>query len=506
MIGKKLTSLALSAGLLGLTLGFSPLPSRFNAYAEDARPAEVKENLKHATALSKAFQYTAKTLRPSVVSVQATQKAEMVPTRRFQQDPNADPRDLLREFFGGEEGQAPVPRRFRGMPPQQNFDSTAQGTGVIVSKDGYILTNNHVVEKADKLTVKLYDGKEYTAKVIGTDKKTDLAVIKVNAEGLSAAELGDSDALEVGEWVLAIGSPFGLDQTVTAGIVSAKSRNNVGITDYEDFIQTDAAINPGNSGGPLVNLDGKVVGINTAIATRTGGYMGVGFTIPINFSKNIMNSLIKDGRVSRGRLGVMIQELTPDLAASFNYTGKGVLIGGVEKGSPAQLAGLQSGDIVTSLNSKEITGVTQLRNLVASTAPGSSIEVEFVRAGKTDKKQLTVAELDAKPAAASKKATAAQPATATELGMEVQALTPREAKRLGIEDTEGLMVSSVEPNSIAEKAGVKNGDIVVAVGNEPVYSLNEFNTLVKKQDLKKGFRLQVKSEGLTRYLFMKSQE
>ena len=242
--------------------------------------------------------------------------------------------------------------------------------------DGYILTNNHVVAGADLLTVKLQDKSTHKASVVGTDPKTELAVIKVDAKNLPVARLGNSDNVRVGDWVLAIGGPFGLENSVTAGIVSAKGRSWVGIADYENFIQTDAAINPGNSGGPMINMRGEVVGINTAIATRSGSNSGVGFAIPSNIVRSVMTALIENGRVERAYLGALIQELSPELAASFGFTGSvGVLVGDVTDNGPAEKAGIQAGDIVTKLNGKPVSGVGELRNAVAANAPGTTVEL-----------------------------------------------------------------------------------------------------------------------------------
>ncbi|RMF85297.1 MAG: hypothetical protein D6744_01630, partial [Planctomycetota bacterium] len=301
-----------------------------------------KEAIRYANALSEAFANAAEKIRPSVVSIHSVKriKRDGWTIRRFGDMPDIlpfDGDDLLRRFFGD-----------RGLRlPERPWVQEGLGSGVIVSEDGYILTNNHVAGNADELLVRTHDGKEYTAKVVGVDPMTDLAVIRVDAKGLTAAELGDSDELKVGEWVVAAGSPFGLTGTITAGIVSATGRSNVRIVDYADFIQTDAAINPGNSGGPLVNLKGQVVGINTAIASRSGGFNGVGFAIPVNMARTVMHSLIEKGEVVRGWLGVSIQPLDEALAHSFGYDKTdGVLVGDVLEDGPADKAGLKAGDII----------------------------------------------------------------------------------------------------------------------------------------------------------------
>jgi serine protease Do len=282
--------------------------------------------------------------------------------------------EFFRRFFGPRLPERGQPRKYR---------QTGQGSGFIVSKDGYILTNHHVVGDADRITVTLSDGREFTAKTVGTDPKSDVAVIKIEADNLPILPLGDSDALEVGEWVMAVGNPFGLSHTITVGVVSAKGRSTVGITDYEDFIQTDAAINPGNSGGPLINLTGEVVGIITAIFSRSGGYMGIGFAIPVNMAKAIQKQLVETGKVIRGSLGVNVQNLSKELAESFGLDSTdGVLIAGVTKDSPADKAGLRRGDVIVEFNGRNIENVGQFRNLVALTIPGTKIKLVLIRGGK----------------------------------------------------------------------------------------------------------------------------
>jgi len=275
----------------------------------------------------------------------------------------------------------------------RKFQQRGQGSGFIISKDGYILINNHVVGDADLIKVKLSDGREFKAKVIGTDPQSDVAVIKIDATNLPVLRLGDSDKLEVGEWVIAIGNPFGLSQTVTVGVVSAKGRSRIGINDYEDFIQTDAAINPGNSGGPLVNIHGEAVGMNTAIFSRSGGYMGIGFAIPINMAKAIKDQLLKKGKVTRGWLGVVIQDIDEELAKSFGLEKtEGVLIAEVSEGSPAEKAGLKQGDIILRLNGKKVDDLGELRNKIALTAPGTKVKLEVLRENKRRTIQVTIGE------------------------------------------------------------------------------------------------------------------
>ncbi|MCK5913696.1 MAG: Do family serine endopeptidase, partial [Desulfuromusa sp.] len=354
-----------------LTLGFS---GSF-AVAQDAGLDSLRET-------GKAFRSVAKQVGPAVVYIRVEKeiKQQGMADNPFGGHPFGD------EFF----------RRFFGQPPQQQGPhkkvpqrrESGQGSGFIISADGYIMTNNHVVGDADKVTVQLLDGREYTAKIIGTDPPTDVALIKIDAdEKLPFLPLGNSDQLEVGDWVLAFGNPFGLSHTLTAGIVSAKGRSGIGLTDYENFIQTDAAINPGNSGGPLINLDGEVVGMNTAIFSRSGGYMGIGFAIPINMAQNIYQQLVKHGGVTRGRLGVLIQDLTKDLAESFDIDQRvGILIAQVVGDSPAEKAGLKQGDVILKFNGNKVDKVAKFRNQIAMTRPGT--DVEFLVLRDTKKKKI----------------------------------------------------------------------------------------------------------------------
>jgi serine protease Do len=483
----RVVSMALAAcaglGLLLYMVGPSDAVEKREALA-------ARQELRTIGDLSKAFEEVATAMKPSVVNIRAVKIVAGASVLRGTPDQD----DMLRRFFGDE-----FFKRFHGRPmPEEGFRQQGTGTGVIVSADGYILTNAHVARDADELTVTLLNNKDYKAKVVGTDDKTDIAVLKVDAKGLVPAALGDSDEIRVGEWVVAVGSPFGLTQTVTQGIISAKGRANVGISDYEDFIQTDAAINPGNSGGPLVNLRGEVIGINTAIVSGSGGSVGIGFAVPINMAKTVMDGLMKNGKIERGYLGVNIQNLTEELAKSFDYDGtKGVLIGDVTPNSPAAKAGLKAGDIITHLNGKEMEDMNQLRNAVAATPPGTKVDVEVFRDGKNKTVEVALGELEGKVHMAR------GTDQSEDLGITVRELTRDEAKQLKDENAKGVLVIEVKPGSLADKAGIRAGDVITAVGGKSVTSVDELHAAIKHQDVKKGVRMQVVTEGVRRFVFLK---
>jgi len=383
--------------------------------------------------------------------------------------------DPFREFFGDE-----FFKKFFGQVPQRDYTLRSLGSGFIIDKEGYIITNNHVIEEADEIKVRLSenlsDKEQYDAKIIGRDPKTDVALIKIAPhKGLQVATLGDSDRLKVGEWVMAIGNPFGLDQTVTVGIVSAKWRK-IGMGPYENFIQTDAAINQGNSGGPLFDTRGEVVGVNSAIFSPSGGNIGIGFAIPINLAKNVIEQLKEKGRVVRGWLGVVVQMVTPELAESFGLTqGKGALVADVEGGGPADKAGIRRGDVITTFDRREIKEMNDLPLMVAQTPVGKEVEVTIVRDGKKMNKEVTIGELKEEKTYA-----AAEGETGKDVGMEVSELTSELARRYGVVDTKGVLVTGVEDGSSADAAGIKEGDVIVEVNREPVENLDAYNKAVKK--------------------------
>ena len=364
--------------------------------------------------------------------------------------------------------------RFFGPLPRRPFKQRSLGSGFIINRDGYILTNNHVIENADEIVVKTADEKEYKAKVVGRDPKTDIAVIKIDdAKDLTTVTMGNSDDLRVGEWVMAIGNPFGLEHTVTAGIVSAKGRF-IGQGSYDNFIQTDAAINPGNSGGPLINLKGEVIGINTAIFSRSGGNIGIGFAIPVNVAKDLLPELEEKGKVTRGWLGVMIQKVTPDIAESLGLTApKGALVADVMKDGPAQEAGLKVGDVIVEFDGHAIKESTELPMLVARTPVGKTVTLKVIRDKGTQSFSVKIGELK-------EEETAVAGGKEESFGLTVQPLTPEIADSLGLgSDVKGVVVSGVEPGSSADEAGMRRGDVILEVNREPVKDLPSYRKALK---------------------------
>jgi serine protease Do len=450
-----------------------------------------------AKELSQAFSEVAKKASPAVVFVQV-EKMTSGSGSPFQFN---DPFDLFNDDF--------FERFFRNQRPefkQKKYRQMGQGSGFIISKDGLILTNNHVVGDADTIIVRLKDGREFKAEVVGTDPKSDVAVVKITTgEDLPVVPLGNSDNLELGEWVIAIGNPFGLLETVTVGVVSAKGRSNVGIADYENFIQTDAAINPGNSGGPLLNLDGEAVGINTAIFSRSGGYMGIGFSIPVNMAVSIKDQLIAKGKVTRGYLGIIIQPLSQDMAKSFglNHT-KGVLVSEVASNSPAEEGGLKSGDIITELDGKEVEDVSQFRNTIAMINPGQKVALGIFRDKEVIHKDIVVGTLpeDGKEAKVSKP----RDQMTSKFGFSVQNLTPELADRFSYEMDEGVIITRVEDGSPAEFEGLEPGQLIISVNNKKVKSVDEFNKAVKESEEPETILLRVKAKDYSRYVLLKANK
>ncbi len=381
----------------------------------------------------------------------------------------------------------------------KQFKQQGLGSGSIISKDGYILTNNHVVGGADRILVRLHDGQEFEAELIGADPPSDIAVIKIPANELNPIQMGNSDEMQVGETVIAIGNPFGLTLTVTLGIISAKGRSNVGITDYENFIQTDAAINPGNSGGPLINLEGKLIGVNTAIFSKNGGYQGIGFSVPVNMAQIIMQDLIAEGKVSRGWLGVGIQDVTAELAQAFGVKNtKGSLITKVMPSSPAETAGLIKGDIVIRVNQRKVKNSSQLRNYIAEAGAWADVTLEVIREGKTEIIKVTLDEL--KSASTS---TPLKTQSSLVLGILVQDLSPDVVKRLGYDPGTGVVITEVESGSPAAQIGLKAGMVIAEVNRQPVRDEREFQNALKNININQGVLLLMVSPQGSQYIIIK---
>lgn len=411
-----------------------------------------------------SFAELAKKASPSVVNISAVKVLKGGGQIPLPFGPN----DPFRDFFD---------RYFKDQVPR-DYKQQALGSGFVIDKEGYILTNNHVVEKSDEIKVKLADGKEYAAKVVGKDPKTDLALIKVDPDRpLVPLPLGDSDKLEVGDWVVAIGNPFGLGNTVTAGIVSAKYRH-IGAGSYDNFIQTDASINPGNSGGPLLNTAGEVIGVNAAIYSQSGGSVGIGFAIPVNMAKQLLPQL-KAGKVVRGWLGVMIQKITPEIKEKLGFSDdKGALVADVTAGGPAEKAGVKRGDVIVSFDGREIKEMNDLPFVVASTPVEKTVTVEVLRKNKKEALQVKVGEL--KEEEKLQEASQEKP----QLGMALEEITPDSAKNYGLSVKSGVVVVQVQENSPAGEAGVRPGDVILEVDQSPVNGLQQFNQ--KVQTYKKG--------------------
>ncbi len=481
----KLTRI-LAIGLIGIIVGITLTASwdwtRSGNAKNETGPLD-KDEYASLERTSQAFVRIAKAVTPAVVNISTERLAK--PTR-----------------------DSSIPFHWFFDDDSRSFDDTEStprpnglGSGVLISKDGYILTNNHVISDSDRLLVKLSDDREFEAKVIGSDEQTDLAVIKIEGKELPSVKLGNSEKLEVGEWVVAIGNPFGLSETVTAGIVSAKGRSALGLAEYEDFIQTDAAINPGNSGGALVNIRGELIGINTAIETRTGGFQGVGFAIPIDMANKIMQQLIDHGEVTRGWLGVQIQNVENDaMMRQFKLKDrKGVIITNIFDGHPAAEAGALQGDVIVKYDGHKVDDVQQLRNLVASTLVGSKIAITVLRNGET--KNLTVA-LAKKPDNPNLLASEL-PDPADEnptLGIEVQAASA--GSKSGVEATSGVVITRVVADSPAEEAGLKAQDIIVEIDRKKISVMPDYHAAVKNIEPGSSVLLLVQRGDNTRFVVL----
>lgn len=436
-----------------------------------------------ANCMAKNFTEVAKNSIPAVVSI----KVKALGKKGWQNhnDPTND--EIWQYFFGP-----------RGQSPQSQGPEIGQASGFIISPDGYILTNNHVVRDADEILVVGDEGKEYKGKVVGQDPQTDLAVVKIDATDLPFLKLGNSDDLEIAQPVMAIGAPLGLNASVTVGVVSAKGRNNLDILKFEDFIQTDAAINRGNSGGPLLNEDGEVIGINTAIVSSNvgGGHMGIGFAIPSNIAQQIMEQLITTGDVTRGFMGVALQQVDQDLASAFGHErAEGALIAEVSKGSPAEKAGLKQGDIILKYNNLKAANITALRNAIALMKPGSKINLSVLRNGK----MLSIPiEIGTFPTAQTFVAN-----RENKLGFEVDSLTPEIARNLGLTNEQGVVISKVDPGSPCAWAGIKKGALLISINHKKVQTIEDVNDALSKAEGGKPVLLLIKQGDATRYISLK---
>ena len=431
----------------------------------------------------------------AVVNISTTQIHNTNENQVIPGMPNIPENSPFFEFFRRHSPHGVIPR---GAP--REFESKSLGSGFIISADGYILTNAHVVNAADEITVKLNDKREFRAEIIGVDRKTDIALLKIEASNLPQVTQGDPNKLKVGEWVVAIGSPFGFESSVTAGIVSAKGRS-LAQENYVPFIQTDVAINPGNSGGPLFNMKGEVVGINSQIYSRTGGYMGLSFAIPIDVATDISNQLKETGKVSRGRIGVMIQEVTKELAELFGLAKpSGALVTLVQKGGPAEEAGIKTKDVIMRFDGKAVSTSSDLPRIVGATKPGSKVSIQVWRNGSTKKMIVLVDEFPSDEKIASRGSKKSKvPDTSNRIGLALRELTNNEKKQLEVNS--GLLVEAIRPG-IASRVGIRPGDIILGINNQDAATVEQFNQLLNKSKEGRNIALLVKRGNTTSFITM----
>ncbi|MFN8670712.1 MAG: DegQ family serine endoprotease [Candidatus Sericytochromatia bacterium] len=476
-----LTASVFATGITGVLVGAllvsKPVNSIKSFANQDTKQVTTASSNKfdNIQGLSKAFIDVSKQVTPEIVSIYST---KVVKQKNNYNEYLDDP--FFKKFFD-------VPEH-KDQGKNKDRKEQGLGSGIIVDSSGLILTNNHVVEGASEIKVTLSDKRKFKAKIIGTDPKSDVAVIKLEkADNLPVAKLGDSTKMEIGEFVLAIGNPLGLTSTVTSGIISAKGRADVGVADFEDFIQTDAAINPGNSGGALVNLNGEVIGINTAIASRTGGYMGVGFAIPINMAKKIMNDIVTKGKVTRGFLGIQIQNMTESMAKGLKVENpnSGIVVGDIFKGSPADKAGIKRYDVILELNGKEVTDVSAFRNTIAASNPGEKQILTVLRDGKKVKVEIKLGELENKEKKTTESVkddenTPEKIAPDKKLGIEIEPISKDTLKELGInKEVKGVIVSDINETSNASEGGLMKGDIIQEINRIRIDDIADFNKAVK---------------------------
>ena len=467
--------------------------------------AQTTDDLEQMIRGSKTRAALVQNVQKAVVHIKVEKIVRSSDGRSFNNPMDLYNDEFFRRFFP--ELNPPKNNQQQREQPNREFRQKGMGSGSIIDSEGYILTNHHVVGEADRIIVVMHDGEEKDAKLVGTDPESDIAVIKIEGDGLPVLPMGDSEKILVGEDVIAVGNPFGLIQTVTYGIVSAKGRSNMGINEYENFIQTDAAINPGNSGGPLVNLRGEIVGVNSAIFSQSGGYQGIGFAVPINMASKIMKDLIDKGSVSRGWLGVGIQDVSQDLAKAFKLKNtKGSLITAVMEDTPAQRAGMLKGDVVVRINDKLIQNSNHLRNEIANAGAFTEIDLELIREGKSINIKL---KLDERPQNVGRVKMTPQLTPAVEqvelLGMTVEALTDGNAEKLGVKPGSGVLISKIKSGSPAEKAGLRTGMIIQEVERKAVKNIEIFKKIVNEMDTAKGILLLVTTSGGSRYIFIQEE-
>ena len=497
--------LSTSVALLFTLTPFSPWALGADGLASDAKFPSIKVDatpLPAVTGRISSFAPLVEKVSPSVVTI-ATSKLQQ---KRLGNPNMNDP--MFRRFFGlPDPGTDEADKAPKGRD-KKRLERAGLGSGVIVAEDGYILTNNHVIDGADEIIVTLGNEKhEYKAKKIGNDPATDIAILKIEATNLPAITFTDSDKTHVGDLCIAVGNPFGLTQSVTLGIVSALGRGGRGISDYENFIQTDASINPGNSGGALVDVEGRLIGINTAIFSMSGGNQGIGFAVPANLARSVMESLLKTGKVSRGFLGVALQPLSEELASQFKIKGtNGALISEVTELSPAQKAGLKSGDVVVEVAGKKVEGPRELQLLVASLTPGAKVDVKAIRDGKD---QNFTVELTERPSArgVAQQEPAKSPDPDVLDGVTVADLDPEVRKRFAIpEESKGVVISEISPDSPSAEAGLKVGDVVHEANREPITSSKQAVELSEKLKKDKKVLLRVSTKGLSRYVVVERKD
>ena len=486
--------LALFVGI-GMTLMIAASTSSDKAMTPGPIDSKV---VAPAEQLGRAFEMVAAHVRPCVVSVISERIAKVSQPNFF--FPFGD--DFWRQFFGN---QFSLPQSHH-RPREFSIPQQGMGSGMILDKEGHILTNYHVVRDVDDIQVVLADQRTFKAEIVSTDPKTDVAIIRIKGhvpDDLPPVTLGDSDAMHVGDLVMAIGAPFGLQQTVTEGIISATGRSEVGIAEYEDFLQTDAQINPGNSGGPLVNMRGEVIGMNTAIASGIGRNEGVGFSIPSNMIKTMLPTLIKGKTIVRGQLGVKIQEITQALAPHFGLSEpKGVAVAKVYEGSAADKAGIKVDDVIVRYNGQDVQGVRQLRELVAATTPGTTVKLEILRDGKAQTLTATVGKQAAETAAAAEPSAPESTDVLGKLGLSVQTLTPGLAKQLGVEAEKGVVITDLDEGSLAALAGLHTGDVIVEADRQPVTNDEQLQQALAKAKDKDSVLLLVKRQSESFFVAM----